>query len=73
MNHLAGLEKAEPAGGQRRGPFLPGTEVQTGAAVGLSGSGTPAATQITSFWRSAGGCGSEQVVAHIGGSRAQPS
>jgi hypothetical protein len=68
VDHLAGLEKAGPAGGQRRGPFLPGSKVQTGVALGLSGSGTPAATQITPFWRSVGGCGSEQVAAHIGGS-----
>src|SRR5579864_2938482 len=66
VDHLADLEKAGPAGGQRRGSFLPRSEVQTGVALGLSGSGTPAAMQITLFWRSVGGCGSEQVVAHIG-------
>ena len=67
MDHLAGLEKAGPAGGQRRGSCLPGSEVQTGVALGLSGSGTPTATQITLFWRSVGGFSSEQVAAHIGG------
>ena len=70
MDHLASWEKAGPAGGQRRGSFLPGSEVQTGVALGLSGSGTPAATQITLFWRSGGGFSSEQVAAHIGGSGA---
>jgi hypothetical protein len=70
VDHLAGQEKADPAGGQRRGSRPPGSEVQTGVALGLSGSGTPAATQITLFWRSVGGFGSEQVAAHIGGSRA---
>jgi hypothetical protein len=73
VDHLAGLEKAGPDGGQRRGSFLPGSEVQTGVALGLSGSGTPAATQITLFWRSAGGCDGEQVAAHIGGSRTSRS
>jgi hypothetical protein len=69
VDHLAGLEKAGPAGGQRRGSLLPGSEVQTGIAPGLSGSGTPAAMQITLFWRSVGGCGSEQVVAQNGSER----
>ena len=50
VDHLAGWEKADPDGGQRRRSFLPGSQVQTGVALGLSGSGTPAATQITLFW-----------------------
>jgi hypothetical protein len=64
VDHRAGQQKAGPAGGQRRASRLPGTEVQTGVALGLSGSGTPAATQITLFWRSVDGFGSEQVAAH---------
>jgi hypothetical protein len=65
VDHRARQQKAGPAGGQRRGSRLPGSQAQTGVAPGLSGSGTPAATQITLFWRSVGGCGSEQVAAHI--------
>jgi hypothetical protein len=67
VDHRACQEKADPAGGQRRGSCLPGRQVQTGVALGLSGSGATAATQITLFWRSVGGFGSEQVAAHIGG------
>jgi hypothetical protein len=67
VDHRAGQQKAGPAGGQRRGSRLPGSQAQTGVAPGLSGSGTPAATQINLFWRTVAGCGSEQVAAHIGG------
>jgi hypothetical protein len=69
VDHRAGQQKAGPVGGQRRGPRLTGSQARTGVAPGLSGSGTPAATQITVFRRSVGGFGSEQVAAHIGGSR----
>ena len=37
MNHPAGLENADPAGGQRHDPFLPGSEAQTVVAPGRSG------------------------------------